>query len=79
MKLIITFAMAALSVFAIRPVVTYNTDCTGTEIVDVFGNIYGVYDELPEGKWLALIDTMGTADFTDDEIIAIFKDMEVRG
>jgi len=79
MKLIIPFVMAALSVFVIRPVVTYNTDCEGTEIVDVFGNIYGVYDELPEGRWLALIDTMGTADFTDDEIILVLKDMEVKG
>ena len=78
MKLI-AFVAAILSVFVIRPVVTYNTDCEGTEIVDVFGNIYGVYDELPEGKWLAMIDTMGTADFTDDEIILVLKDMEVKG
>lgn len=76
---IAAFIMAALSVFVIRPVVTYNTDCEGTEIVDIFGNIYGVYDELPEGKGLALINTMGTSDFTDDQIILVLKDMEVKG
>lgn len=69
---IITFLAVALSVFMIRPVVTYNVNCSGTELIDIFGNIYAVEDELSEGKYILLLDGKGTETPEDDEVLWVF-------
>lgn len=49
-----------------------NPDFTTTTFCTPDGNEWAVCDELnPESSYLVVFDTMGTADLTDDEVIAM--------
>ena len=49
-----------------------NPDFTTTTFCTPDGNEWAVCDELnPESSYLVVFDTMGTADLTDDEVVAM--------
>ncbi len=72
------FLVAILSLFLVRPVITYNTECAGTELIDIFGNIFAVEDELPQGKYILLLNGNGTDAPEDDVVVWIFENTEVE-
>ena len=53
-------------------VIEQNPDFTTTTFCTPDGNEWAVCDELnPESSYLVVFDTMGTADLTDDEVVAM--------
>lgn len=52
--------------------IEYNADFATSTFVTADGHEWAICDELTVGtEYLAVFDTMGTADLTDDEIIAM--------
>ena len=72
------FLVAIMAMFLIRPVITYNTDCPGTELIDIFGNVFAVEDELPQGKYILLLNRNGTDAPEDDVVVWIFENKEAE-